>query len=323
MTQQQKTTNKISRIKALWANWLQQYKHKSVALYGGGEHTQWLANLLQNDFYRMPIDCIIDSAPSQQEMLGFRLVKSDLCNLDEYDFIIISSQFSEQEIYQFLESQIDKTKIGRMYDRSRQQVFFDFYEENHWKSAESISGRGSELTQTLTLIEQLPKLFEKLKISRLLDVPCGDFNWMKNLLSDEMVYIGGDIIENIVLENIDKYQSDNINFEWMDLLTSALPAADAILCRDCLVHFSYADIEMAINNIKGSEVLYFITTCFIERDTNRDISTGNWRPLNLLAEPFNFPTPIEVLLEGCTESDGKYKDKALCVWNVADLPGLA
>ncbi|MFT4940797.1 MAG: hypothetical protein ACI88A_003856 [Paraglaciecola sp.] len=320
VTKKQKTTKKIATIQSLWREWLSRYKDKSIAIYGGGEHTLWLAETLQEAFDEMPIACIIDRAPSQETLLGVPLVNSKSCKLDQFDFIIISSQFSEQEIYETLLTQVTAERIGRFYERSREQVFFDFYEENRWGSGESISGRGSELLQTKGLIEQLPKLFSKLHISSLLDLPCGDFNWMKNVLPNEIVYIGGDIVNNIILENNNKYQSDKYSFKHIDLLTSMLPATDAIFCRDCLVHFSYADIKQAINNITATKAKYLITTSFVEQQTNKDIVIGNWRPLNLLAEPFNFPTPLEILFEGCTESNGAYKDKAMCVWKIKDLP---
>ena len=320
VTNKQKTTKKIATIQSLWRLWLSRFKNKSIAIYGGGEHTLWLAETLQEAFDEMPVTCIIDRAPTKDTLLGVPLVSSKSCELNQFDFIIISSQFSEQEIYETLLTQVKAEKIGRLYERSREQVFFDFYEENRWGSGESISGKGSELNQTKVLIEQLPMLFSKLRISSLLDLPCGDFNWMQSVLSDDITYIGGDIVNNIILENNNKYQSDNRSFKHIDLLTSTLPTTEAIFCRDCLVHFSYADIKRAINNITASKAKFLITTSFVERQTNKDIVIGNWRPLNLLAEPFNFPTPLEILFEGCTESDGAYKDKALCVWNIKDLP---
>jgi len=38
-------------------------------------------------------------------------------------------------------------------------------------------------------------LFEELEISSILDIPCGDFNWMKEINLDKYKYIGQ--IQNI------------------------------------------------------------------------------------------------------------------------------
>jgi glycosyltransferase involved in cell wall biosynthesis len=50
-----------------------------------------------------------------------------------------------------------------------------------------------------------------------------------------------------------------------------------------------------------------------------DILFGNWHPLNLMAPPFNFPPPIQLLNEQCTEDNGNYIDKSLALWKLDDL----
>jgi hypothetical protein len=99
-----------------------------------------------------------------------------------------------------------------------------------------------------------------------------------------------------------------------------LPQADVILCRDCLVHFSFANIIAAFRTIKASGARYLLTTTFPDRQVNKDIVDGDWRPLNLERAPFLLPAPQSVLLEDCTEEGGAYADKALAVWGVSDLP---
>ncbi|MDP9278351.1 MAG: class I SAM-dependent methyltransferase, partial [Gemmatimonadota bacterium] len=99
-----------------------------------------------------------------------------------------------------------------------------------------------------------------------------------------------------------------------------LPEADVILCRDCLVHFSFANIVAAFRTIKASGAEYLLTTTFPDREINNDIVDGDWRPLNLEASPFLLPAPVDVIVEGCMEEGGAYADKALAVWRIADLP---
>ena len=36
--------------------------------------------------------------------------------------------------------------------------------------------------------------------------------------------------------------------------------------------------------------------------------------------PFNFPPPLRLVNENCTEGDGAYGDKCLGLWRLADLP---
>ncbi len=68
-----------------------------------------------------------------------------------------------------------------------------------------------------------------------------------------------------------------------------------------------------------SPVRWAILTTFVGDRENRDIETGDWRPLNLERPPFRLPPPHLVVLEECPENDGAYADKALGVWEVDQI----
>ena len=63
-----------------------------------------------------------------------------------------------------------------------------------------------------------------------------------------------------------------------------------------------------------------LATTFTGCDKNEDIVTGDWRIISLEIEPFNFPKPIRLINEKCTEGGGTYSDKSLGLWEVASLP---
>jgi hypothetical protein len=48
--------------------------------------------------------------------------------------------------------------------------------------------------------------------------------------------------------------------------------------------------------------------------------TGDWRPINLERAPFNWPAPVELIVEECTESGGVFADKSLGLWRIDALP---
>jgi hypothetical protein len=50
----------------------------------------------------------------------------------------------------------------------------------------------------------------------------------------------------------------------------ALPPCGAILCRDCLVHLSFGNIERAVANFRRSGAVWLIATTFPEWRTNAD-----------------------------------------------------
>src|SRR5664279_1649792 len=58
-------------------------------------------------------------------------------------------------------------------------VFTEHYTTNSWGVEETRSGLGSTVQSTQAIREALPKLIAELQIRTLLDIPCGDFNWMK------------------------------------------------------------------------------------------------------------------------------------------------
>lgn len=205
------------------------------------------------------------------------------------------------------------------YTRSSKEVFSEVYEKNLWKTGESKSGPGSELNQTREIIRELPEVLKELEITTMLDLPCGDFNWMKHVDLGVIKYIGSDIVDELILDNKKKYGNGNREFVSLDLLTGDIPKVDLLFCRDHLVHLSFRDIKTAFRNIKKSTIKYIMTTTFTRHETNIDIATGEWRTLNLEKPPFNLPNPIKIINEKCTEGNGEFADKSLGVWLVEDL----
>jgi hypothetical protein len=203
--------------------------------------------------------------------------------------------------------------------KSVKTIFEEIFEKRIWHSSTSVSGSGSEWKQTAEIRKHLPILLEKYKIKTLLDLPCGDFSWMQTLNLPVGKYIGADIVEQIILQNQLKYQSDQRSFLVLDFINDKLPDADLILVRDAWVHLSDELVKASIQNLKKSQITYLLTTHFPFEKRNIDIQTGSWRPINLMKKPFNFPQPIEIIAENSTESGGQYTDKSLALWKIADL----
>lgn len=203
--------------------------------------------------------------------------------------------------------------------------FARIYESGLWGGTESRSGTGSSLESTAALRARLPVLLRELGVQRLLDVPCGDFHWMRHVDLGPIDYIGGDIVEELVLRNRRAYEREagegtgSRRFIRVDLTAGLIPEADAVFCRDGLVHFSFVNIERAFATIREGGARYLIATTFTAHDANDDIEDGDWRPLNLERPPFTLPPPIALIDEQCPEEGGAYADKSLGVWRVDDL----
>jgi hypothetical protein len=169
------------------------------------------------------------------------------------------------------------------------------------------------------VVPDLVDLVTKYDIRTLLDAPCGDFNWASAVAAAVETYIGVDIVDELIARNQREHGGRRRIFLTADLTRDPLPKADLLLSRDCLVHFSYADIFAALQNFRRSGAEYLLTTTFANRPANRNIRTGSWRPLNLQAPPFDFPEPLASIDERCTHSGGIYTDKRLALWRLADI----
>ena len=221
--------------------------------------------------------------------------------------------------YWFIEY-VNLKKINNIFKNKPIKETFTYINENkYWDSEESVSGDGSELAVTKELIKELQFFIKREKTQTILDIPCGDFNWMQHVNLRDVDYIGGDIVENLIENNSLKYGQENITFKTLDLTKDILPGVDLLFCRDCLVHLSYKDIYKALINIKKSKSKYLVTTSFNKCKKNKDIITGQWRKLNFEIAPFYLKKALFVIDEKYTQKGDKYSDKMMCLWEVKDI----
>jgi hypothetical protein len=206
--------------------------------------------------------------------------------------------------------------------RSAQAVFTSIHRRNAWRGEESASGPGSSLEATYVLRCELPRLLAEIGCASLLDAPCGDLWWLKEAPLPAASYCGVDIVEAVIAANRCRHGAPGRTFLCLDLRRDPLPQAELVLCRDCLVHFSFRDALAALANFRASGATWLLTTTFRSHPRNRDAVTGEWRPLNLELPPFGLPPPLALLDEHCGEEGGRYADKSLGLWRFADLPPL-
>lgn len=188
---------------------------------------------------------------------------------------------------------------------TREARFEYLYKSKHWQQEESdsVSGAGSSIEYTKIYRPQLISLIEKLNVQKIFDAPCGDFNWMSQVMSETQVeYIGGDIVEPLVKRNREVHKGEC--FLHFDITSDAFPKADLWHCRDCLFHLSSADILLALENFARSDIPYALLTTHRspELQSNEDIVSGDFRYLDLTKPPFCLPEPTEMLVD-YTEAD--------------------
>jgi hypothetical protein len=196
---------------------------------------------------------------------------------------------------------------------SVKEKFTEIYENNLWCSPESVSGGGSEMQNTKVIRKELPVLIQKFNIKSILDLPCGDYNWMKSVDLSNVSYIGADIVEPLIKKNKELY--NEIDFRLLDLTKDILPKVDLIFVRDCLGHLSNDNVLLALKNCKESGSKYLLATSFTKWDFNPDIKDGGWKCINLMISPFNL-NPIYLINEDCQEGFPHYNDKCMILFQL-------
>jgi hypothetical protein len=200
------------------------------------------------------------------------------------------------------------------------QRFQRIHDTGLWGAAASTSGLGSEMEATAVLRTELPRLLKKLGVASLLDAPCGDAGWI-NHAGLGVRYVGVDIVPSLIERLQARAAAGEIKGEYRlaDITRDLLPRCDAILCRDALVHLSFANIERAVANFRASGAAWLIATTFPEWQTNGDCEDGDWRALNFERQPFQWAPPVELINENCTEAGGGWRDKSLGVWRLSSV----
>ncbi|MFN4016072.1 MAG: FkbM family methyltransferase [Reyranella sp.] len=198
--------------------------------------------------------------------------------------------------------------------RQMESAFTQFYTTNKWGNKESKSGAGSTLAYTANLREKLPILVREHGIKSMFDAPCGDFNWMKEVkFDDDFIYMGGDIVADLIAHTAEKYSSPKRSFMRFDVVTDEFPKVDMWFCRDLLFHLPFKLGLSALENFTRSQIKFAMITThvnsgtFLNKDTDR---AGPFRLMDLFSPPFNFPLPLARVRDYVAP----YPPREMCLW---------
>jgi SAM-dependent methyltransferase len=206
--------------------------------------------------------------------------------------------------------------ISHLLQEKRADRFYKIYENGVWlngRDSGSLSGSGSEVENTSKIREELPKVLVQLEVKSLLDIGCGDWNWMQHV-ELPCKYIGVDLVPSVIQRNTIKFGSSSRKFMVLDAVEEPLPDCDAILSREVIFHLSFSDGLSLIKNVMQSHARYLFATSDPDKIINTDIRTGDFRFLNLERDPFRFPAPFMDILD-----DGLSKARRVCVWRLDDF----
>lgn len=174
----------------------------------------------------------------------------------------------------------------------------NIYKRNLNLNIESVSGFGSSKNAAKDIIHHLPIIINKFKIETIIDVPCGDWNWMKEIDLSSVTYLGLDIIDDLIKENNKKYSKENVSFKKFNAIINQIDYADLIISRDFLFHLSWDNANIFLKMLKRSKSKYLLTTTFddIKENTDLNINQKNagwgFRKINVEKEPYNLKNSV-------------------------------
>jgi SAM-dependent methyltransferase len=175
--------------------------------------------------------------------------------------------------------------VGKPEDAGR--VFGHIYEQDHWDGG---SGIGSAPDATEPYREVLAEMLPSTDVRSVVDVGCGD--WQLGSLVDwaSVDYLGLDVVPAVVERNTSRFARPRVRFQLLDARLETPPAADLLLAKDVLQHWSNADVEAFLHTNLGRYRYCLITNDIASTHwdgaVNHDVLLGEWRTLDLEAPPF-------------------------------------
>jgi SAM-dependent methyltransferase len=205
----------------------------------------------------------------------------------------------------------------------RATAFRRVYEESLWSKGESRSGPGSTQEHARGALIAVRAVLQKTQARTLLDVGCGDLNWLGPLVAEhaERAAAGGeavrfaavDIVDTAFAEAAQRYPS--CSFAVIDVVTAVPPQADVVLCRQCLNHMSASDALSAIANIRASGAAYLLASHYPDAHNDAAATAAGitYRQHNLAASPFDAAMPGPPLETFEDEYDAQQAATPMCL----------
>lgn len=186
----------------------------------------------------------------------------------------------------------DTYKVARWWDRKKLvtddfEVFDRLYQRGGWDGLGS--GRGSTTEASRDYAWLLHKIISYTgTIKTILDIGCGDWQIMRGVDLGSTSYLGIDVAKSIIETNDREFSRTNVQFKVMNPVVHEIPDADLIILKDVLQHLTNGHIKVILDKLTKKKAWVLITNDYTG-EPPQDIKIGDWRPVNVLLHPFNFP----------------------------------
>lgn len=165
------------------------------------------------------------------------------------------------------------------------EIFQEIYAKNAWGYG---SGVGSLPIHTRGYIKLLERFLRDHRITSVVDLGCGDWQFSRLISWGGANYLGYDLVRSVIERNTTEFSAKGITFHVFSGNFEDLPSADLLIAKDVLQHWSNESIIIFLPTLKRYKYS-LITNCLNPHGPteNVNIRDGKFRHLDLRLPPFN------------------------------------
>lgn len=187
------------------------------------------------------------------------------------------------------------------------EVFQEVYQQAMWggEKGDLYSGPGSDSDAATHYAAGIAEFIAARGIRSIVDLGCGDFRVAGKFLGKtDIAYVGVDVVEPLVRQNIAKHGSSRIAFVCRNIIADPLPEGELCLIREVFQHLSNDEIIQVIPKLKQYRYVVYSdyqpgpsAPCVPNRDIGHGIDTRIWKDSALFLDRPPFNVPMKLLFE--------------------------
>lgn len=164
-------------------------------------------------------------------------------------------------------------------------IFEAIYADDAWSGRGS--GEGSQFIHTRGYARFLQDFLARRGVRSVVDLGCGDWQFSRHLDWSGIDYRGYDLVRSVVERNQREFSRPNVSFHLFDGDFASLPAADLLIAKDVLQHWSHRSVQDFLPHLSRFGAC-LLTNCVNPSGptANDDIPDGAFRYLDLRLPPF-------------------------------------
>ena len=125
--------------------------------------------------------------------------------------------------------------------------------------SETYCGEGSYIHNTVQTRLFISNVVKNYDIESVVDLGCGDWNWMKHVNFGKAIYTGIDLDCRFIEANKKKYFYPTYDFICADAVYGKINYGDLVICRDLLLHLPEVEVLRVLQNIVDMKAKFLLS----------------------------------------------------------------